>query len=94
LFAGGGIQDGYHAPVEIYSHDLVMEKGANGPDSKCLIKKSLIEKGTVYGIDALFKNKEIQGRGTNAAQGCEHEDASKEWEYAAHLSILIIGLTL
>jgi hypothetical protein len=94
LFAGGGIQDRYHAPVEIYSHDLVMEEGANGPDSKRLVKKSLIEKGTVYRIDALFKNKVIQGRGTKAAQGCEHEDASKEWEYAAYLSILIIGLTL
>ena len=40
-----------------------MEEGAYGPDGKCLVKKSPVEKGTVYGIDALLKNKEIQGVG-------------------------------
>ena len=40
-----------------------MEEGAHRLDSKCLVKKSPVEKGTVYGINALFKNKEIQGVG-------------------------------
>jgi hypothetical protein len=40
-----------------------MEKNANGPDSKRLIKKSPVEKGSVDGINALLKNKEIQGVG-------------------------------
>ena len=61
LFTSSGIQDRYHAPIEIYRHDLMTEIGANGPDSECLVKKIPVEKGTVYGIDALFKNKEIQG---------------------------------
>jgi len=51
-----------------------MKKNANGPDSKRFIKKSPVEKGSVNGIDALLKNKENSGRGTNAAQGREHED--------------------
>jgi hypothetical protein len=86
LFTSGAIQDRYHATVEIYRHDLLMEERAHGPDSKCLVKKPPVEKGTVYGIDALLKNKENSGRGTNAVQGCEHEEPSKEREgieYAA-----------
>jgi hypothetical protein len=37
-----------------------MEEGAHGPDSKCLVKKTPVEKGTIYGIDALLKNKEFR----------------------------------
>jgi hypothetical protein len=40
-----------------------MEECAHGLDGKCLVKKPPVEKGTVYGIDALLKNKEIQGVG-------------------------------
>jgi len=40
-----------------------MEECAHGLDSKCLVEKPPVEKGTVYGIDALLKNKEIQGVG-------------------------------
>jgi hypothetical protein len=40
-----------------------MEKNTNGPESKRLIKKSPVEKGSVNGVDALLKNKEIQGVG-------------------------------
>jgi hypothetical protein len=40
----------------------MMEKDANGgPDSERFTEKFLIEKGTVNGIDALFKNKAIAG---------------------------------
>jgi hypothetical protein len=40
-----------------------MKKNADGPDSKRLIEKSPVEKGSVNGVDALLKNKEIQGVG-------------------------------
>jgi hypothetical protein len=40
-----------------------MKKDANGPESKGLIEKSPVEKGSVNGVDALLKNKEIQGVG-------------------------------
>jgi hypothetical protein len=46
-----------------------MEKSANGPDSKRLIKKSPVEKGSVNGVDALLKNKEIQGVGQTRHKG-------------------------
>jgi hypothetical protein len=71
----------------------MMEKGANGPESKCLVKKTLVEKGTVYGIDALFKNKEIQGVGQTRHKGVNTRKKD-EWEYAAYLAIPIVGLTV
>jgi hypothetical protein len=70
-----------------------MKKGANGSDSKRLIEKSPVEKGSVNGVDALLKNKEIQGVGQT-----RHKDVNTrtkdEWEYAAHLAIPIVGLTV
>jgi hypothetical protein len=74
LLASSGIYDRYHAPVEIYGHNLMMEKDANGgPDGERFIEKFLIEKGTVNGIDALFKNKAIAGVRQTGHKGCEHE---------------------
>jgi len=58
-----------------------MEKGANGPERKRLVEKSLVKKGAVYGIDALFKNKEIQGVGQTRHKGVNTR-TSEEWEYA------------
>ena len=62
FFAFVGIEDPYHAPVKVYRHNFMSEKDANGIDGKGLVEEILIEKGTVDGIDGLFKNKEIQGR--------------------------------
>ena len=75
LFASTDVQDRNHAAIEIYRHNLVIEKSANGPDSERLIEKSPVEKGSVNGVDALFKNKEIQGVGQTRHKGVsEHED--------------------
>jgi hypothetical protein len=81
LFASTGIQDRHHAPIEIYRHDLVIKKNTNGPDSERLIEKSPVEKGSVNGVDALFKNKEIQGVGQTRHKG-ENTRTMDEWEYA------------
>jgi hypothetical protein len=72
-----------------------MEEGAHGLDGKCLVQKSPVEKGTVYGIDALFKNKEIQGVGQMRYKDVNTRTIEREGiEYAAYLTIPIVGLTL
>ena len=47
----------------------MIEKSANGPDSERLIEKYPVEKGSVNGVDALFKNKAIQGVGQTRHKG-------------------------
>jgi hypothetical protein len=93
LFASTDIQDRHHAAVEIYGYNLVMKKCANGPDSKRPFEKFPVEKGSVNGVDALFKNKEIQGVGQTRHKG-ENTRTMDEWEYAAYLAIPIVGLTV
>jgi hypothetical protein len=62
FFALTDIEDPYHAPVKVYGHNFMSEQDTNGIDRKGFVEEPLIEKGTVDGIDGLFKNKEIQGR--------------------------------
>ena len=62
FFALAVIEDPYHAPVKVYGHNFMSEQDTNGINGKGFVEEPLIEKGTVDGIDGLFKNKEIQGR--------------------------------
>ncbi len=62
FFALADIEDPYHAPVKVYRHNFMSEQDTNGIGGEGFVKESLVEKGTVDGIDGLFKNKEIQGR--------------------------------
>jgi hypothetical protein len=93
LFASTDIQDRHHAAIEIYGYHLVMKKHANGPDSERLIEKYPVEKGSVNGVDALFKNKEIQGVGQTRHKGVNTRTMD-EWEHTAYLAIPIVWLTL
>ena len=70
-----------------------MKKNTDGPESKRLVEKAPVEKGSVDGIDALLKNKEIQGVGQTRHKGVNTR-TKDEWEYAAHLAIPIVGLTV
>jgi hypothetical protein len=46
-----------------------MKKCTDGPESERLIEKSPVEKSSVNGVDALLKNKEIQGVGQTRHNG-------------------------
>ena len=62
FFALADIEDPYYAFFKVYRNNFMSEQDTNGIDGKGFVEESLVEKGTVDGIDALFKNKEIQGR--------------------------------